>query len=166
MKALIPTSVLLVLWLGAVTGAAEPKGDRYDFRTTPAYAKLTDEQREKLTQVRRDFALLWGALDMYADEHDGQPAETLADLVPLYLPELPRDPFASEQTAAAKDLHRAQPSLDGWGYRYRRGAASNRAWCLLSVGLPDFPFLAARGNVGLGACKGEWISGYNPGLAN
>ena len=165
MKALIPTSVLLVLWLGAVTGAAEPKGDRYDFRTTPAYAKLTDEQREKLTQVRRDFALLWGALDMHADEHDGQPAETLADLVPLYLPELPRDPFASEQTAAAKDLHRAQPSLDGWGYRYRRGAASNRAWCLSSVGLPDSPFAAARGNVGLGACKGEWISGINPGLA-
>jgi hypothetical protein len=159
MKALFPSCVLLALCVGTITGA----GDRYDFRTTPAYAKLTNQQREKLMQVRRDLALLWGALDMYADEHDGQPPKTLADLVPLYLPELPRDPFATEQTAKAKDLRRAQPSLDGWGYRYRRGAASNRAWCLFSVGLPDFPYLAARGNVGLGDCKGEWISGHNPG---
>lgn len=33
---------------------------------------------------------------------------------------------------------------------------------IASVGLPDFPYLAARGNIGLYICKGTWISGINP----
>lgn len=162
MKTFMLSSVFVSLCLAAGPGGAAREADRYDFRATPAYAALTEQQRNQLMQVRRDFAALWGALDMYADEHGGQTPETLSDLVPQYLPELPRDPFATEQTANAKDLHGAKASLNGWGYRYRRGAASNRAWYISSVGLPDFPFLAARGNVGLYVCKGTWISGINP----
>jgi hypothetical protein len=32
-----------------------------------------------------------------------------------------------------------------------------RAWVISSVGLPDFPYLAERGNVGLYVCKGVWV---------
>lgn len=162
METLMASCVFVCLCLTVDAGGAAREADRYDFRTTPAYAALTEQQRDQLNQVRRDFAALWGALDMYADEHDGQTPEALADLVPHYLPELPRDPFATEQTANAKDLHGGRASLDGRGYRYRRGAASNRSWCISSVGLPDFPFLASD-NVGLYVCKGTWISGVNEG---
>jgi hypothetical protein len=33
---------------------------------------------------------------------------------------------------------------------------------IASVGLPQFPYLAERSNVGLYVCKGIWISGHNP----
>ena len=33
---------------------------------------------------------------------------------------------------------------------------------LSSQGLSSFPYLAARGNIGLYVCKGIWISGINP----
>ena len=157
MKTIIVNCLLLAFATSAIVTQEAP----YDFRATQAYAALTDDEREKLTQVRRDFALLWGALDMYADDHGGASPATLADLVPLYLPELPRDPFATEETARAKNQDGPRKSLEGWGYRYRRGAAANRAWCISSVGLRQFPFLAAEGNIGLYVCKGVWLSGRN-----
>jgi hypothetical protein len=150
-------AAVILLSMGAFTGAGERAESRYDFRTSPAYAALAEGQRDKLQQVTRDLALLWGALDMYADWHGGRTPEKLDDLVPLYLPDLPRDPFATEQTARERMAHGVQASVDGWGYRYMRGAPSNRAWCLSSAGLPDFPFLAEKGNVGLYVCKGVWV---------
>jgi hypothetical protein len=103
---------------------------------------------------------------MYADAHQGNPPETLDDLVPGYLAELPSDPFATQETASAKATHGYTQSKGGVGYRYKRGAPGNRAWVIASVGLPDFPYLAERGNVGLYVCKGTWISGKNPRLTD
>ena len=169
MKATVVVSIVIVVGLVVFARAQSPAerpraGEPYDYRTTPEYERLSPAQQRDLAQVRRDFAMLWGALDMYADAHGGRPPASLADLVPLYLPELPRDPFASEQTAQERDVAPYQPSVDGWGYRYRPGGEGNRAWCISSVGLPGFPFLARRGNVDLYVCKGEWISGINPVL--
>ena len=144
----------------AASGCDAPR-DKYDFRTHEEYGKLTEDQRQRLEQAHRDFALLWGALDMFADAHDGQPPQSLDELTPLYLRELPQDPFATEQSAKAD--HRGYlKSLEGWGYGYRKGTPGNRAWCLASVGLPEFPYLAERGNISVGTCKGTWISGMNP----
>jgi hypothetical protein len=134
----------------------------YDFRKSEAYARLTAADRDKLEQVRRDQVLLWGALDMYADDHGGNPPTNLDELTPRYLKELPSDPFATEASAAERDLHGYSRSRNGLGYRYRRGAPGNRAWVIASVGLPEFPYLADRGNVGLYVGKGTWLSGINP----
>ena len=132
----------------------------YDFRASDAYEQLTVDERQRLERVHRDLVLLWGALDMYADAHNGSLPETLDDLVPEYLVELPSDPFATQETARVESRHETQ-SKQGMGYRFRRGAPGNRAWVLSSVGLTDFPYLAERGNVGLYICKGTWISGRN-----
>src|SRR5580765_6293737 len=75
----------------------------YDFRASEAYKQLAPADRQRLEQVRRDQALLWGALDMYADEHNGDVPESLDALVPRYAAELPNDPFATAQTAAERD---------------------------------------------------------------
>jgi hypothetical protein len=134
----------------------------YDFRTSAAYGQLSAADRQRLEQVRRDQVLLWGALDMYADEHDGGLPATFDELVPRYLAELPADPFATQEIANAQVTRGYTPSKAGLGYHYKRGAPGNRAWVISSVGLPQFPYLAERGNVGLYICKGLWISGINP----
>jgi hypothetical protein len=100
----------------------------YDFRKSDAYARFSARDREKLEQVKRDQVLLWGALDMYADEHEGNPPRNLDELTPRYLKDLPSDPFATEASAAERDLHGYTQSKKGWGYRYMRGAPGNRAW--------------------------------------
>src|SRR5688500_7602360 len=69
----------------AVTVTAGDK--RYDFRASEAYAQLSATEKQRLEQVRRDQALLWGALDMYCDDHDDTPPATLDALVPRYLAE-------------------------------------------------------------------------------
>ncbi len=147
--------VLPALLLLAVSFAAAEKP--YDFRTSAAYAKLSTDDRQRLEQVRHDQVLLWGALDMFADEHNGNPPSSLDELVPRYLVELPSDPFATQRTTSAQALQGYTPSKGGAGYQFRRGAPGNRAWVIASVGLPDFPYLAERGNVGLYICKGLWI---------
>ena len=165
-------AMLIVLtcaaWAARAMSPRDPRGDnrqQYDFRTTQAYLQLTPQQRQGLEQVLRDFVLLWGALEIYADNHDGRPPEKLEDLTPLYLRELPKDPFATAETAAQK----AEPyiaSREGLGYRYRKGSEGNRAWILASVGLNGFPYLAEHDNVDLYICKGTWISGMNPQMTN
>lgn len=134
----------------------------YDFRASEAYRKLASADRQRLEQVHRDQVLLWGALDMYADEHNGELPETLDALVPRFLAQLPSDPFATAQTAGQRELVGYAASKNGWGYRYRHGAPGNRAWIISSLVLDDFPYLAKHGNVGLYICKGLWLSGINP----
>lgn len=107
--------------------------------------------------------MLWGALDRYADDHNGNPPKTLEELVPSYLAQLPSDPFATAQSAQETSTANT-PSKDGWGYRYRIGSMlwvegydTRRSWVLASVGLPEFPYNAERGNIGLYICKGIWL---------
>jgi hypothetical protein len=139
--------------------AGEPP---YNFRESEAYQKLSAEDKAKLEQVNCDFMTLWGAVDRYADNHGGEPPETLDQLTPNYISELPTDSFATSETANDDPSRYYSTSKDGHGYRYRKGSPGNRAWCLSSVGLSDFPYLANRGNSGLYVCKGVWISGQNP----
>lgn len=136
----------------------------YDFRTSAAYQQLREADRQRLEQVRRDQVLLWGALDMYADEHSGDVPATLDALVPRYLAELPSDPFATPQTGNAPVMPGYTQSKGGLGYRFRRGAPGNRAWVISSVGLPDFPYLAERGNVGLYICRDSGFRVSTPPL--
>jgi uncharacterized protein (TIGR03067 family) len=133
----------------------------YDFRASPRYRALSAADRQSLEQVNHDFALLWGALDLYAEEHLRAVPETLDALVPRYLKELPKDPFATKATAEEKKLGPYVASRDGWGYRYRPGRG-NYSFVLASVGLPDFPYLAASGNVGLYRARGLWLTGRQP----
>jgi hypothetical protein len=149
--------LLAVLSLALTSTSARGADKPYDFRSSAAYKALKAEERQALEQVHRDFALLWGALDLYLREHGGGAPERLEALVPRYLTELPKDPFATKETAAGKDLGVYAPSRDGWGYRYRRGEGD--AFVIASVGLPDFPYLAASGNVGLYRPRGLWLSG-------
>jgi hypothetical protein len=128
---------------------------------TPAYRQLSAADKQRLEQVHRDLVLLWGALNMYADEHNGSLPATLDDLVPNYLVEFPSDPFATQETAGVQTTYGVTQSKNGMGYRFRRGAPGKRAWVISSVGLEDFPYLAERGNVGLYICKGIWISGQS-----
>lgn len=146
----------------SITASVVADEKRYDFRASAAYEQLSVADRQRLQQVRRDQFLLWGALDIYADEHSGGLPTSLDELVPAYLAELPTDPFATQQTANAPVTRGCVRSKGGFGYPFMRGASGNRAWVISSVGLPDFPYLAERGNVGLYICKGLWISGVNP----
>jgi len=101
---------------------------------------------------------------MYADEHGGKTPKTLDALVPHYLAELPSDPFATPQTAKDRESGAYTLSKGGSGYRYMSaapfkiiGSGDNRGWSISSVGLPDFPYLAERGNHGLYVSKGIWL---------
>ena len=146
--------------------AAEPvKAGRdsspYNYRDTPAYKALTDDEKTKLDAVRRNFATLSGPLDRFADFHGGHTPRSLSELVPDYLPELPVDPFATNESAAEQLQHDPHAPLQGLGYGYRPGAGENRIWCLSSAGLSEFPFLTDQGNIGLYVCKGIWLSGKN-----
>jgi hypothetical protein len=158
MKPILLSTLLLSATL--LLGADKP----YDFRASIAYQQLTSTNRLRLEQVRRDQVLLWGAVDMFTDEHGGDLPGTLDELVPKYLAELPADPFATERTAREPMSYGYHSSKGGLGYCFMPGAPGNRAWVISSVGLPDFPYLAASGNVGLYLCKGTWISGKNPVL--
>src|SRR5205085_2247990 len=77
---------------------------QYEFRASAAYRQLSATDRQRLEQVVRDQVLIWGALDMFADEHSGTPPQTLDELVPHYLAELPSDPFATGETASEREI--------------------------------------------------------------
>jgi hypothetical protein len=153
---------ILILAFASLTILLAAAEKPYDFRTSAAYGKLSPADKQRLEQVHHDLVLLWGALDMYADQHGGTLPSTLDALVPKYLAELPSDPFATQQTTSSQWRDDYTQSRGGMGYRLLKGAPGNRAWCITSVGLPDFPYLASSGNVGLYVCKGVWISGVNP----
>jgi hypothetical protein len=154
-------SILLFAAVCLSCGGYAVAENPYNFRESETYRKLSKGDQEKLDQVHRDFMMLWGAVDQYTDHHEGKLPETLDQLTPYYLSELPTDPFATSETAKNGPKYYTK-SKDGWGYRYRKGSPGNRAWIFSSVGLPDFPYLAERSNYGLYMCKGMWISGTNP----
>jgi hypothetical protein len=129
----------------------------YDFRNSTAYKALSPENRKAVEQVDRDFVLLWGALDMYAQDHDHKVPANLDDLVPRYSSEMPIDPFSTKESAAERDIGRSTKSKDGLGYRYRPGAGE--AFIISSVGLKNFPYLAEHSNPGLYRCRGWWDGG-------
>jgi len=136
--------------------AAHEEADEYDFRKSAEYAALSAENRRRVEQVHRDLTLLWGALDRYVYDHDGSSPANLNSLVPFYLGELPKDPFATKDSAAAAPPGNFLPSLDGWGYRYHRGRSGT--WMLRSVGLSKFSD-SARIRQLLGQTKGTWMAG-------
>lgn len=143
-----------------------------DFRDSKAYAELEPKQRLKLETVGRDLAVLEAALNRYMKDHEGASPMTLDALVPRYIAELPKDPFATEETAADENLGEYSPSLDGWGYRYRMRHRMAYAissvdplevkslpgsWEVRSVGLPNFPYgYESRNARGLYQRKGYW----------
>jgi hypothetical protein len=153
-------SILSMLPVAVVTTQAEAYSQPYNYRTSSAYHNLAESDRTKLDTISRDMTLLWDALDRYADDHDNRAPESLDDLVPLYLKALPKDPFATKESATTERNGYYQSSLEGYGYGYRQG--QGRSWITSSVGLPNFPYLAERGNVGLYLPKGMWISGRQP----
>jgi hypothetical protein len=130
---------------GAEAKKASPLPGPYDFHETKAYRALSADERAKLAVIQCDFALLWGALDRFAEEHQGRPPKALAELVPHYLTQLPADPLAEKDSDTG----------EAGQYSYEPG--NMNAWCLSSAGLKDFPFLAAKGNFGLYVCKGIWL---------
>lgn len=168
MKSKLNLRVCMCLLIGLslmIAHASDPHKSRepYDFRKSEAYQKLSADDREKLEQVRHDQVHLWGALDMYAVEHGGKAPENLDELTPRYLKELPTDPFATAATDQEKDLHGSTTSKGGYGYRYTKGPMvrfkddnNSRGWVIASVGLPEFPYLAEQGNIGLYVAKGIW----------
>lgn len=161
MKAMTILSMLPVAVV--TTQQVEVYAQPYNYRMSSAYQSLSETERDKLDTVTREMTLLWGALDRYADDHNNQAPESLNQLVPLYLKELPKDPFATEETASGERGTNYRKSLDGYGYWYRQG--QGRSWIISSVGLPEFPYLAERGNVGLYLPKGTWISGFQPRIS-
>jgi hypothetical protein len=153
-----------LIFLLLLTGLLAAAEERYSFRASEAYARLSTTDKQRLEQVHRDLVLLWGALEMFADDHDEDPPAALDELVPKYLAELPSDPFATQQTASEQPTYRYTPSKGGLGYRYKKGAPGNRAWIIRSVGLPDFPYRGGR-TISLHVCKGTWLSDINPAVS-
>jgi hypothetical protein len=129
--------------------------EQYDFRQTHAFQELSVDDKEKLLTVHRDLTLLWGALDLYAEEHEGDSPEQLSDLVPRYLIAIPQDPFAMPATGQS-DVALSSTT----GYRYEKGNPKGWSWVIGSVGLKDFPYLSSN-HRGLIRIRGVWISGYN-----
>jgi hypothetical protein len=142
--------------LVAGIATAEDIPPRYNYRLSEEFAALSNGDRDRVDQVNRDLTLLWGALDLYAEEHAGKVPKCLDDLVPGYLDKLPRDPFATDETASRKETW-YQKSLDGRGYQYHPG--TGRAFVLRSAGLPAFPYRGRSGNGGLVQSRGYWRDG-------
>jgi hypothetical protein len=138
-------------------GTAAYSEEAYNFRASAAYSNLSAVDQKKLDQVHHDLVLLRGALDLYAERNNNQAPEKLSKLVPIYLKELPADPFATSVTASETNLGSQVASLKGFGYRYQPGIGN--AFSVSSVGLRGFPYNAARGNVDLYLTRGKWISG-------
>ena len=144
----------------------------YDYRPSAEYRSLDTTSKARLDQVVKDFATLETALNKYVSVHHGQPPESLDELVPNYLPSLPRDPFASPNGQIPNQWQHYKQSLGGAGYLYqrRRGPVCvtswkkpikvhtlNGSWRFRSVGLPSFPLRhAARNGRGLIRAKGYW----------
>jgi hypothetical protein len=70
----------------------------------PAFDRAVDRHYAAIAEGRITAVML--AIRLYAIDHDGNRPKTLQDLVPAYLPNVPPDPFARNDTLkyrAAKD---------------------------------------------------------------
>jgi hypothetical protein len=131
-----------------VSGMTFGQRDRsYDFQKSPEFQKLTPFEKSGLMKVHHDLVLIWGALDLFASEHDGDTPDRLADLVPRYLEKVPDDPFA-------------KPDATQRAYYYKKGNPKGWSWVVGSIGLPEYPYTAPD-NQGLFRIRGIWISGFN-----
>jgi hypothetical protein len=139
-------AVAAVCLSGIVAAAIAGDHTQYNFRSTPEYAALSAENREKLEQVDRDFTRLSAAIKKYADDHHGENPKGLDALVPRYLRKLPKDPFATASTAAEEPAYGWKKSLGGRGYQCTPD--DPMFFHIASVGLPGFPYLCEQ-NYGL-----------------
>ena len=53
-------TIVMVLFVSTFCANVALAEERYDFRKSDAYSKLSKEDRTKLEQVHRDFMMLWG----------------------------------------------------------------------------------------------------------
>lgn len=153
----------IALFVGVALGTSKAeKREKYNFRKSEECKQLFKENRDKQEQVHRDLTMFWGVLDRYCDDHDGNPPKKIEELTPVYLAELPSDPFTTKETQMEK-LKVNTPSKDGdidigSGAMFMSpGIDTRRSWVLASVGLPEFPYNAARNNIGLYTAKGIWL---------
>ena len=73
--------------------AQSNKNSPYNHHDSAEYRELDAVSRTQLDQVVKDFATLEEAFKGYMDDHDGQPPESLGDLVPKYVKALPQGPI-------------------------------------------------------------------------
>ena len=107
--------ILLLTFVSLAVSLVAAKSP-YDFRDSDAYRKLSAADKQRLEQVHRDLVLLWGALDMYADEHNGNLPANLDDLAPKYLVELPSDrSFCDSGDSRCPDDSRLYPIQERHG---------------------------------------------------
>jgi len=129
----------------------------YDYHKSEAYSKLTKDQQKRMAVAEKRLKKIQASLHKYSDDYNGNAPTSLELLVPKYLDKLPKDPFATKESAAekAEDIKPLLHSVDGRGFRYRSGRA--RSWWLYSVGLRDFPFrYDSKNNTGVGYVQGYW----------
>jgi hypothetical protein len=119
-----------------------------------AFSALSPADRGRVDQVERDLARITKALHAYADAHGGNAPASLVKLVPDYLSDVPRDPFATAESDADKSLLTFGKPAGERGYRYRGGVL--HTWILRSVGLPTFP---CRDGHGLSRDTAMWSGG-------
>ncbi len=140
--------IFVVCLATAAQSKERSQNEPYDYQKSKAYAELSDQQRKKLAEAERSLKIVEAALHKYADDHNNQAPSSLGDLVPKYLDKLPKDSFATKESAAEK-IEYMKPSLKGYGFRYRCG--SGRSWWLYSSGLKDFPYrYDSKNNRGVG----------------
>lgn len=163
-------SLQMLILSNSLFGQKSHKPAMYDFRESDEYRALDDLSRERLATVVADFDELEAALNAFMNDHDGDPPETLSNLVPKYMKALPRDPFANPRQAVPIWLKHHKRSLDGLGYLYlMRGkretiesydllvfGTAPGAWEIVSVGLLGFPLRYEVSNRGLIRAQGYW----------
>lgn len=158
---------LLIVTCCVAPVAAERKTKEYDYRESAEYRELSKEDQKRVDQVAKDLRLLKKAIKKYIKDHDHQAPEKLSDLVPDYLPRLPKDPFADPK--ARSNENQQSPSRADYRYRHRYGPSfvkslkpytlepTDDAWEVKSVGLPKFPLrLEPRNHKGLYSNEGYW----------
>ena len=160
-------ALAVVLATFASAQADEPAA--YDHRQSVEYRALDVAVRTKLNQVVQDFAAIEAAIIKFMAAHQGQPPQSLDELVPRFLAALPQDPFANSKAELPGNWQR---SLDGKGYLYQQRPGPvfvsswetpikwqqlDGAWQIKSAGLMNFPLrYASKNGRGLLRTKGYW----------
>lgn len=145
--------------------ATKPARDsnRYRFRQTADFQKLSRHEQRALNRVIADFDRLGKAIGRYMADHESVPPASLELLVPEYLERLPTDPFAAATAREKKSPQKGlkfRRSLGGRGYEYRaRPQPTYAAWQIRSSGLTEFPLRfrpSVKHSRGLVRSEGYW----------